>query len=259
MRHANIVIIAVIALSFIAGLLVYPHMPDQMASHWNTRGDVDSYMSKFWGVFMMPLVTLGLFLLFLLIPKIDPLKRNIEQFRKHFDWFIVLMVIFLLYIYTLTIFWNFGYRFDMGSMFVPGIAILFFFIGVMVEKAKRNWFIGIRTPWTLSSDRVWDATHKVGGKLFKACGVIALLGILFPAYTFWFVILPVLIVAVYTLVHSYVMYQKLECKDKVKTRPAPARSPTRKASSKKTRAGKAKKKTGKKQVRKRPKKSVKKK
>ena len=179
-----------------------------MASHWNFQGEVDGYISKFWGLFLMPFISVGLFLLFVFIPKIDPLKVNIEKFRKYFDWFIVLIALFLFYIYLLTVFWNIGSRFDMGQFTIPALGILFYYCGVLIENAKRNWFIGIRTPWTLSSDSVWEKTHKIGGKLFKIAGIIAVFGIFFPNYTFLFVLIPVISVAIYTAAYSYFEYQK---------------------------------------------------
>jgi uncharacterized membrane protein len=203
-------IIVVILLSFAIGILLYPQMPDQMASHWNAQGEVDDTMCKFWGLFLMPIITLAMYLLFLAIPRIDPLKKNIEKFRKYFDWFIYLIILFLFYIYLLTIIWNLGYRFEMGTAIIPALAVLFYIIGVVVERAKRNWFIGIRTPWTLSSDVVWDKTHKLGGKLFKIVAVITLIAILFPHYTIWLVIGPVIAVTIFTIVYSYVEYQKVE-------------------------------------------------
>jgi uncharacterized membrane protein len=165
-------------------------------------------MSKFWGLFLMPFVLSGLFLLFILIPKIDPLKKNIEKFRKYFDIFIVLIIFLLFYIHLLTVFWNLGTRFDMTYFMVPVFAILFYYIGVLMEKAKRNWFIGIRTPWTLSSDRVWDKTHQIGAKFFKISGVVALVGLLFGEYALFFTIVPVLLAAGYCIVYSYFEYQK---------------------------------------------------
>jgi len=106
MRKINIIALGIILISFLLGIYLYPSMPEQMASHWNAQGEVDDYMSKFWALFLMPLMSLGLLLLFLVIPKIDPLKQNIEKFRKYFDGFIVLMLGFLFYVYLLTIFWN---------------------------------------------------------------------------------------------------------------------------------------------------------
>jgi len=161
MRKSELIIVVIILLSFAVGIHYYPQMPDRIASHWNAQGQVDGYMSKFWGLFLMPIISVGLLLLFILIPRIDPLKSNIQQFRKYFDGFVVLIMVFLFYLYLLTIFWNSGNRFNMIAFLSPAFAILFYYSGILIENTKRNWFIGIRTPWTLSSDRVWDKTHKL--------------------------------------------------------------------------------------------------
>jgi uncharacterized membrane protein len=208
MKKSTVIVLAIILISFIIAIYLYPQMPDKIASHWNAKGDADGYMPKFWGLFLMPLISVGLFLLFLLIPKIDPLKKNIEKFRKYFDNFIVLIFIFLFYIYLLTIFWNLDFRFNMTVMMIPALAVLFYYVGILTENAKRNWFIGIRTPWTLSNNIVWDKTHKLGGKLFKIAGIIALFGVLFHKYALLFVLVPVILVALYTIVYSYFEYQK---------------------------------------------------
>jgi len=208
MRKSEIITILVVLLSFVVGVYLYHQMPEKMASHWNIRGEVDGYISKFWGLFLMPFISLILFFLFVLIPKIDPLKANIEKFRKYFDGFIILIILFLFYLYLLTIFWNFGNRFSMNQVLPPAFGILFFYCGILIEKAKRNWFIGIRTPWTLSNEKVWDKTHQLGGKLFKIAGVIAFLGIIFPNYAFFLVLFPLMVLLIYAVVYSYFEYQK---------------------------------------------------
>jgi len=200
---------AVIIISFIIGIYLYPSMPEEMASHWNAKGEVDDYMSKFWGLFLMPIVTLGLFLLFLIIPLIDPLKKNIEKFRGYFDAFIALIILFLFYIYVLSILWNLNYRFDMSQAIIPAIAIIFYFAGVLMEKAKMNWFIGIRTPWTLSSKEVWEKTHKLGAKLYKILAFVFLLILLSPEY-FTQILMIIIVIALYPLVYSYFEYRKLK-------------------------------------------------
>jgi len=210
MKKTSIIILVIILLSFAIGVYLYPQMPDTMASHWGIRGEVNGYMPKFWGLFLMPIVSVGVLLLFMVIPKIDPLKANIEKFRKYFDWFIVLIIFFMFYIYILSILWNTGVKFDMEQLIIPALGVLFYYCGILTENAKRNWFIGIRTPWTLSSDEVWRKTHKMGGKLFKIVGVITLLGALFPNYIFFFVFIPVIFVAVYTIAYSYFEYKKEE-------------------------------------------------
>ena len=208
MKKSNLIILAIILISFIIGLYIYPQMPEKMASHWNFKGEVDGYISRFWGLFLMPFISVVLFLLFLLIPKIDPLKANIEKFRKYFDGFVVLIILFLFYLYLLTIFWNFGVKFSMNQVLPPAFGILFFYCGILIEKAKRNWFIGIRTPWTMSSEKVWEKTHKIGGRLFKISGIIALLGIFFPGLALFFVLIPVIFVVIYTVIYSYFEYRK---------------------------------------------------
>ena len=183
-------------------------MPEKIASHWNAQGQVDGYMSKFWGLFLMPLLSMILFLLFIAIPKIDPLKHNIEKFRKYYDGFVVLIIVYLFYVYLLTIFWNIGIRFSMVQPLAPAMGILFYYIGILTENAKRNWFIGIRTPWTLSSEKVWEKTHKIGGKLFKTAGAFAFIGVFFQSYALFFILVPIILVAAYTIIYSYFEYQK---------------------------------------------------
>mgnify|MGYP003477413722 CR=1 FL=1 len=114
----------------LAGLLLWNRLPDQMASHWNVNDQVDGYTSKFWGVFLLPLITLAMLVLFLVVPSIDPLKANIAQFREAFNLFIVLIVAFMLYIYGLSLAWNLGYTdFEMSRAMLPAMGLLFIFVG----------------------------------------------------------------------------------------------------------------------------------
>ena len=209
-RTTTIVVLLMIIGVTLAGLLLWNRLPDQMASHWNLNDQVDGYMSKFWGVFMMPLFTLGMFLLFLVIPAIDPLKANIAQFREAFNLFIVLMVAFMIYIHSLTLAWSLGYTgFKMSGAMLPAIGLLFVFIGFMLRQAKRNFFIGIRTPWTLSSDTVWNETHRLGAVLFMICGALAFIGGFFGSTTaFWLMFIPIIASTIFLLVYSYVLYQR---------------------------------------------------
>ena len=209
-RTTTIVVLILIAAATLAGLLLWNRLPDQMASHWNINDQVDGYMPKFWGVFLLPFLTLGMFVLFLLIPSIDPLKANIAQFREAFNLFIVLIVGFMLYLYGLTLAWNLGYNsFKMSGVMLPAIGLLFIFIGFLLRQAKRNFFIGIRTPWTLSSDTVWNETHRVGAVLFMISGALAFLGGFFGGTTaFWMMFAPIIGSTLFLLVYSYVLYQR---------------------------------------------------
>jgi uncharacterized membrane protein len=203
------VCILLIAFSLIFSAILYSRLPDQMASHWNAANKVDGYLSRFWGAYLMPIVAVGMMLLFLVIPQVDPLKANIAKFREYFNVFITVMVAFLIYMHVLTLFWNLGYaRFNMGAAMLPALGLIFIFAGSMMRKAKRNFFIGIRTPWTLSSDWVWDRTHRIGSVLFMVSGVLALLGAFSPSHAIWFVLVPVLSVTVFLVVYSYILYRR---------------------------------------------------
>lgn len=209
MNKSEAVTLGIILLSFIIGIYFYNQMPEKMAIHWNVRGEVDSYASKFLGLFLIPVILLMIFLLFIAIPRIDPLKQNIEEFRKYYNGFIILTIGFLFYTYILTILWNYGFRFSIAQLITPAFGILFYYCGILIENAKRNWFIGIRTPWTLSNEEVWNRTHRIGGRLFKLAGIISFAGIALQKYALFFVLVPVLLVSIYTVIYSYLEYQKV--------------------------------------------------
>lgn len=210
MKKTEIIVLVLVLIAFAVGFYFYPILPEKVASHWNQQGQVNGHINKFWGAFLMPVVALAMFFMFLIIPRIDPMKENIKKFRKYFDGFIILITLFLLYIYALTILQNTGTNFNMSQAMIPALAVLLFYCGVLIKKSKRNWFVGIRTPWTLSSDIVWDKTHKIGGKLFKTAGVISLLGIFYPDYAMWFILIPIISFVTFTFVYSYIEYRKLQ-------------------------------------------------
>ena len=209
-RSTLIISLLLIAAAVALSLAVYGRLPQPMASHWGADDQVNGTISRFWGAFFMPVLALAMLGLFIVIPKIDPLKANIAKFRGLFNAFIALLMAFLLYIHILTILWNLGVQnFRMSTALLPAIGLIFVFAGLMMRRAKRNFFIGIRTPWTLSSDRVWDETHRVGGLLFIASGALALLGAFLPGIVaYWLVIGPVLASTLFVVVYSYVLWRR---------------------------------------------------
>jgi len=201
-------IIGLVLVTSVISVYFYPMMPEQMASHWNAQGRVDGYMGKQTGLFIMPGVMVGLAVLLYVIPYLDPLKRNIDKFRPYYEGFIVFMCIFLLAIQYHIILWNLGIQISTNVVISIGIGLLFYYCGILCQHAKRNWFIGIRTPWTLSSDRVWDKTHRLGGILFKVAGIAAFVGIAFQKYVIFFLLVPALLTAIFSIVYSFVIYQQ---------------------------------------------------
>lgn len=209
-RTTVILAVILVAAGLLAGLLLWNQLPDQVASHWNANDQVDGYMPKFWGVFLMPLITVVMLLLFLVIPSIDPLKANIAAFRPVFNLFIVYIIAFMVYLHGLTLAWSLGYQgFKMSTALLPFMGLLFILVGYMLRSAKRNFFIGIRTPWTLSSDRVWEKTHRLGAVLFMLCGAIAFAGSFFGGpIAFWLIMAPLMASSLFLVIYSYVLYQQ---------------------------------------------------
>jgi uncharacterized membrane protein len=209
-RTTIIVSLIVILAASIASAVVYSRLPEMAASHWNAAGQVDGYMPRFWAAFLMPLVSVGLLLLFLAIPAIDPLKANIAKFRNYYNAFIVLIIVFMLLIHAITLAWNLGYdQFNIGNAIIPAVGLIFIFAGVMMAKAKRNFFIGIRTPWTLSNDTVWDETHKLGSKLFIAAGIVTILSAFFGEAGFWIMFSIIMIAALVPIIYSYILWRRI--------------------------------------------------
>jgi uncharacterized membrane protein len=199
--------IALVALSFATAYFAHPLMPLRMASHWNIEGNVDGYMARDAGTYFMPLLGVAVLALLYILPSIDPKKENYRAFQAEYDELVVVIIAFLDYVYLLTLAYNMGFSFNLMQFLSPGFGALFLYTGAVIGKAKQNWFVGIRTPWTLSSEKVWDRTHALGSKLFMAAGVVAFLGMLAPQL-FVAAIAVVIAAAVATFVYSYAEYQK---------------------------------------------------
>jgi len=196
-----------IATVFAIAFYVYPSMPETMPIHWNAEGEIDGYGSRFIGVFLLPLAMLGVFILLLAIPRIAVFKENIKEFEPYLYWFRIVFILFMSFIYLSSLMPNFGFRFNMTRFVMIAIGFLFFFIGFIVQNVKRNYFIGFRTPWTLSSDKVWKKTHEVGGKLFMLLTPVCIFVAFFPKF-FWFFMVSIFGLVIWTFLYSYILFKK---------------------------------------------------
>ncbi len=208
-RNTSILIIIIILFTLGVSLAAGPLVPDKMASHWDTLGQVDGYSNKTTGLFLLPGVEVGLAMLLIFLPMIDPRKKNIRHFRPVYNVFVVVIIGFMTYIHFLTLAWNLHLITNLLRWMSPAFAILLYLCGVLISKAQPNWFIGIRTPWTLSDDRVWEKTHLAGGLTFKICGIVSLAGLIFPNAYIWLLMIPLLGSTVGLIIYSYVAYKNL--------------------------------------------------
>ena len=172
-------------LSFLTGIFLYKKMPETMASHWNLYGEVDGYLPRFWGVFIIPLLLVGLTCLYILIPRLAQLKENIQSFIDYYYIFAIFTLVFFYGIYIQVLLWNLGIEISFFVTLPFGVGLLYFYLGILCENTKRNGFIGIRTPWTIRSDCVWKETNRFGGKMLKLCGFLSFWGIIFNKYAFF--------------------------------------------------------------------------
>jgi uncharacterized membrane protein len=203
----EIIPIITLIITIISSFYFFSNFPDQIPIHWNFQGEVDNWGSKTFGAFFFPVLILGMYLIFLILPYIDPKKLRYDQFQKTYHKFKRTLIIFMALIYFVSSFAGLGYNVNIGIWMPILIGLLFIFIGNYLSKIKPNWFLGIRTPWTLSSETVWQKTHQVGGKLFILAGV-AIMIIPFTPITLqgWLLGLIVSIVIFGTVFYSLYLY-----------------------------------------------------
>jgi uncharacterized membrane protein len=202
---ANVVLIAG---TLVIGTFLYPALPKEMVSHWDAAGVANGTLPKFWAIFSFPLIMILILGLSVILPIIDPMKKNVESFRRSYQNFFLWIGIFLFYLFVLMLGWNLGWRFNFTTALLPAFAVLWFIIGVLLSRSKRNWFVGIRTPWTMESEEVWDKTHEVGARVFKFAAAIILIGTFFPAYSVYFLFIPIALSALIPIVYSYIEFSR---------------------------------------------------
>jgi len=195
--------------SVIMAIGLFQIMPDRMITHWGIDGQPNGWMSKFWGLAMFPLINIFMLGVYFFVPKFEPKKDNLAHFRNDYDELILWIFGVLNYIFVLSYLYNLGFVFDMGKMIMPGLGVLYIAIGRILPKAKQNYMVGIRTPWTLSSEVVWNKTHRLGGKLFIASGVVSLLAVWLPnKWGFVMSVGSIILASLIVMIYSWKEYER---------------------------------------------------
>jgi uncharacterized membrane protein len=203
--YSCIVILAALILS----LIYYGQTPEIIDSHWDAKGQVNGTMPRFWGLFLLPLVMAATTLLMIFLPKLDPINPNFTGFRDTYYAFILAFNVFMLLVHAYMVFWNANViRFNAIRLVSVATGLLLYAVALLIKDAKRNWFAGIRTPWTLSSEIVWDKTHSLGSLLFKITGVFTVLTVFVPELAVWVILISSIGASLATFVYSYVIYKQ---------------------------------------------------
>jgi len=207
--RADVISLVFVATAFIVAAVLYPSLPEQIPTHWNSSGEVDGYMKKPGGVLIMPAMALITYVIMKVIPVISPKGFRTDKFSDVIAVLQVTLVGFMSIVAILVLLEARGLNVRINEMIIAGTGLLFVIIGNYLGKVRKNFFIGIRTPWTLASDEVWNRTHRIGGKLFMLSGVIIWIGALLGLPLTWTVGVAVGLVLI-PLVYSYFLYRRIE-------------------------------------------------
>lgn len=204
--------IIIIFIFFIFGfsLAMTSYLPDKVPTHWDIKGEVDAWGSKYINLFLMPGLALLIYLLMSFLPTIDPLRKNYDKFAKPYQYFKIFLAAFFVYLYFVILLSSITAVQSKGNlMFGIPMAILFLFIGWFLPQLKRNFFIGIRLPWTLVSDENWKKTHDFGGRVFMTVGVLILIASFISSVISFIVIISgALLAIIVTAIYSYLVFKK---------------------------------------------------
>lgn len=208
-RLADLLCVIFVAIPTGLALYLWPGLPDPMPSHWNAAGEVDGWMPKSWGVAVMPLAALGTFLLMKVIPHISPRGYRMDAFGGVLAKIQLALVAFMSVVAVVVLLEASGVDTNLDTVVFAGTGLLLIVIGNYLGKVRKNFFLGIRTPWTLASDEVWSRTHRLGGRLFMLGGLAMLIAALIGLSPY-ITIGVVLACALYPVLHSYLLYRRLE-------------------------------------------------
>ncbi|HUK31717.1 MAG TPA: SdpI family protein [Candidatus Acidoferrum sp.] len=213
-RNYFLVGFVILAAMLVATAIVYPRAPQLVPTHWNIQGVVDGYSNK-WTLFVTtPAGILAIMGLFAALPWLSPKRFEVDTFRSTYLYIMIVIVGMMAYFHALLLWAAIKGPMDMNRSITAGVCLLLALLGNVLGKVRRNFYIGIRTPWTLANETVWNATHRLGGKMFFVCGVIGFVLALFRA-PFWSVMAILAAGALVPVVYSLVLYKQLERRGEV--------------------------------------------
>jgi uncharacterized membrane protein len=201
--------LVVAAVAVGVSIWAYPSLPPTVATHWNVRGPADGFSSRIVAVSIFPIVVLLMTGLFNVLPKVDPRRENYGKFLSTY-WLIAnAVIVFMLIGHGMIIATGLGYPVKIDRPLPIGLGVLFIVLGNYLTRVEPNWFVGIRTPWTLSSDSVWRKTHRTGGWLMVIGGFVVAASAFLPHGAFLpLLITAIVIMAVIPVVQSYILWKR---------------------------------------------------
>jgi uncharacterized membrane protein len=200
----------IVALIALASALCAPRLPEAMAISFSAAGEPNSFAQKEVVLAGSVLLAGALAVLFALLPRIDPLGENFAEFQTAYDGFAVATLGFFAYTDGLVLAYNLGFEFGMMQATAPAVGTFYLLLAILLRRAEQNWFVGVRTPWTLSDERVWDRTHRHAAPLFVVAAALALGAAVFPEYATVFLAVPAVVIAFGSTLYSFVLYRRFD-------------------------------------------------
>jgi uncharacterized membrane protein len=200
--------ILLIVAAVAASVLYYPKLPETMTTHWSVSGEPNGFSSRLWGAWILPVIMAAVWLIMRAIPHIDPRKANYEKFSGMYDALVILILAFMLAMHIVLLMVATGAPIRMERVVMPSVGVFIAIMGVLIPRAHPNWFVGIRTPWTLTSDLSWERTHKIGGTLFVILGVLMVASsFMAPETAIWILVAAALGIVVFLFAYSYQVWK----------------------------------------------------
>ena len=197
------------AAALIFSAVVYSNLPEQVPTHFNLKGEPDDWMARPFAAFGMPIFAGLMILLFHMFPRISPRRGNLDRFEDTY-WLIANVVIaFMCALHVLVLGRALGWPVDITSATLLGVGLLFMIIGNVLPRTRSNWWMGIRTPWTMENENVWRATHRLAGKTFMLGGAMTIVAAMLPeSIRPWLAIGALGIAGFIPVIYSYVVWRR---------------------------------------------------
>lgn len=210
-RIATIISIASMVLIGAYAAWIYPSLPDPMPTHWNAAGQADDYTAKAIGAPLLAAIPLFIFIVFKLIPVISPRGFRTESFSNVLNILMTASVVFGCIIGIAALRAARDSSADITTLVLVAVGFLLVIMGNFLGKVRKNFFLGIRTPWTLASDEVWAKTHRLGGWCFVVAGIfMVIMGLVKPPFDISWGIAVIVAISLVPVVYSYIAYRKIE-------------------------------------------------
>jgi uncharacterized membrane protein len=213
----EVVQLALIAAMFVTAAAVWPYVPERIPIHWNLQGEVDGYAGRVAGLLLLPILALGIYALLLVLPRFDPGYGNYPAFATAYHLIRLSILLFLAAVYAVIVLSAFGYRVNATTVIGVAVGVLLALLGCVMPQIRPNWFVGVRTPWTLSSELSWTKTHRQARWVFVLLGLaLAAWGIVRTSWMFALALSLGVVSVAWLFVYSYLVYRR----DPARTAPA---------------------------------------